>query len=233
MSLLVSGLLLLAYLAIELISWVVERISCWSERRQNAEVNPEYLAQVQAMDAQYKPEPPDVELADKCGAYLAEKFPGGIEAAIQNMSGEDLLELFKQIESDAEQLMGIGIDIVDIYESETPPTNCYMGYYDHSDNSIHLNKMFILSGNVQLVKEQISTIFHELKHARQWKALEDAIEGQNTFGYSENQLVAWAENFMHYIPSSVDDELYRKQPVELDTFGFEQQVIRIFESNIA
>lgn len=227
------SLLLLGYLAIQLISWIMERICYWREKRKYVEENQEYFNQVEAMDAQYRPEPPDVELAEKCGAYLSEKFPSGIETAVQNMSGEDLLALFVQMESDAEQLMGVNIANVDFYESETPPTNGYMGYYDHADNSIHINKMFILSGEPILVKEQVSTLFHELKHARQWKAIEDCANDQNTLGYSDDQITLWAENFTHYIPTIVNDELYRKQPVEVDSFGFEKLVIAYFENNIA
>lgn len=230
---LITSLLLLSYVCVQVVSYVLDRIAYWRERRKYIESNQEYIDQLEAMDAQYAPEPPDVELAEKCGAYLAEKFPGGVEAAVQNMSGEQLLDMFVQLEKDAEQLMELEVDTVDFYQTDTPPENGYFGYYNHSDNSLHINKIFILSGDPQLVQEQISTIFHELKHARQWKAIRGCAEGGDQLGYSDRQVEAWAENFMHYIPPAISDELYRKQDVEKDTFGFEKLVLENFQNNIA
>lgn len=226
-------LVVLGYVAIQIVRYVIARMNYWSERRKFVEENQEYINQVQAMDAMYAPEPPDVELAEKCGNYLAEKFPSGIEAAVQSMSNEELMGLFLQIENDAEQLMGVSIDNVDFYESETPPTSTYFGYYNRQDNSLHINRAFILSGDPRLVREQVSTIFHELKHARQWKAIENCLADDNTFGYSEQQIMVWAENFKNYIPCALGDEIYRKQPVERDSFGFERRVMEIFENSVA
>lgn len=229
----ITTLLLLSYVAIQIVKYVIARMNYWSERRKYIEENQEYIDQVQAMDARYLPEPPDVELAEKCGEYLAGKFPSGIEVAIQSMSKEELMELFFQIESDAERLMGVSTDNVDFYESETPPTSAYFGYYSRQDNSLHINRAFILSGDARLVREQVSTIFHELKHARQWKAIENCLADNNTFGYSEQQIEAWAENLKNYIPCVLGDEIYRKQPVEIDSFGFEKRVLEIFENSVA
>jgi hypothetical protein len=68
-----------------------------------------------------------------------------------------------------------------------------------------------------LIEEQIYTIFHELKHARQWAA----VLGEKDYGYSDELLQKWGENMQNYIPPYESDEAYRKQPMELDTFGFE------------
>lgn len=229
---LITTLLLLGYVAIQVVKYIIARMSYWGEQRRYIEENQEYINQVQAMDARYTLEPPDVELAEKCGEYLAGMFPSGIEAATQCMSKEELLELFFQIENDAEHLMGVTTDNVDFYESETPPTSSYFGYYSRQDNSLHINRAFIFSGDARLVREQVSTIFHELKHARQWKAIENCLADGDTFGYSEQQIMAWTENLRNYIPSVLGDEIYRKQPVEVDSFGFEKRVMRIFDNKL-
>lgn len=230
---LITSLLILGYVFVQVVSYVLGRIAYWRERRSYIENNQDYIDQLESMDAQYAPEPPDVELAEKCGAYLAGKFPSGIEAAVRNVSGEELLDMFAQLEKDAEQLMGLDLDNVDFYQSETPPESGYFGYYDSSDNSLHINKIYILSGDPRLVQEQVSTIFHELKHTRQWKAIRGCADDGDQLGYSDAQVAAWAENFMHYIPPAISDELYRKQDVERDTFGFEKLVFENFNKQIA
>lgn len=230
---LITSLLILGYVFVQVVLYVLSRMAYWHERRRYIENNQEYIDQLEAMDAQYAPEPPDVELADRCGDYLAAKFPSGIEAAVQNLSGEELLDIFVQLEKDAEQLMDLELDNVDFYQSETPPESGYFGYYDRSDNSLHINKIYILSGDPQLVQEQVSTIFHELKHARQWKAIQGCANDGDQLGYSDAQVAAWTENLMHYIPPVISDELYRKQAVEMDTFGFEKLVFENFNKKIA
>ena len=72
--------------------------------------------------------------------------------------------------------------------------------------------------NVEIVK----TIFHELKHAVQFKAIG---KDGNVWGYSTETLIAWANNWQGYISGSLDPEGYMTQPIELDSFGFECSVI--------
>ena len=230
---LITSMLALGYIALWLGSYISDRIAYWQDRRKHIEETPGYASQVAAMDAQYAPEPPDVELANRCGAYLAEKFPSGVEGTVENMPAEELMQLFIQLEKDAEQLMGVEIDSVDFYQTDTPPQDKYCGYYSKADNSLHINQIYILSGNPQLIREQVSTIFHELKHARQWATLDNCINDKDCFGYSESQIVEWAENLCNYISYELGDELYRKQPVEMDAFGFEKLVMGNFERNIA
>lgn len=199
------------------VSWIFDRIFFWRERRLSIEANQDYIDQLESMDCEYHPERPDVEVALKCKEYIDQLFPNGVEERIRNMSQTELLEFFRQMESDAEQLMGVQIDEVDFYTDN----DNLCGYYRSYDNSIHLNAVLILSGRIDLIQEQVYTIFHELKHARQWAAIRGKEAGTIDYGYSEDQLRIWIENYMHYIPSYVSDELYRKQPVELDAFGFE------------
>ena len=92
-----------------LIPQIVKRIDKWSYRRQTIkqrqeyiEQNREYIEQVNEMKAKYHPERPDVELAMKCKEYLSEVFPYGVENKTRDMSQEELIEFFKQLEKDAE-----------------------------------------------------------------------------------------------------------------------------------
>lgn len=184
------------------------------------------------MDVKYRPEKPDVELALRCKEYLSGIFPNGIREKTQYMSKEELLNLFLQVEKDAEEIMDVSVNALDFYATDKPPENGYYGYYRRVDKSVHLNAACILSGDPQIVEKMIYTIFHELKHARQWDAMSGYLNKTKDYGYSEKQIRGWLENAANYIPSYVCDELYRKQPLENDAFGFESVVrgIRKFEA---
>ena len=203
------------------LQYIFGRIQFWREKREYIQQNSGYIEQLEKMDAEYRPEKPDVEMALRCKEYLSQVFPNGINERTQNMSKEELLSLFESMITDAQQLMDVNVGTVDFYSTDEPPTCGYCGYYSHSDRSLHINVAFILSGESKLIEEQVFTIFHELKHARQWAAVEGRLNGAKDYGYSDEQIRIWAENFNHYIPTCISDELYRKQPVEFDAFGFE------------
>lgn len=192
----------------------------------------DYATRLEQMSVKYRPEKPDVELALRCKEYLSGVFPNGISEKVQGMSREELLNLFCQIEKDAEEIMDVSVSALDFYATDEPPANGYCGYYSSSGKSIHLNAVLILSGKPNLVEEMIYTIFHELKHARQWDAMDGYLYKTKDYGYSEKQIKIWMENAANYIPHHVCDELYRKQPLENDAFGFASVVrgIRKFEA---
>lgn len=215
------GVALLVAGAIYALKYITGRLIFWREKRKFIQENHEFIEQLEKMDAKYHPEKPDVEMALRCKEYLSQVFPNGISERTQNMSKEELLNLFESIVSDAQNLMEINVATIDFYTTEEAPACGYCGYYSHSDCSLHINAAFILSGEPALIEEQVFTIFHELKHARQWAAIEGKLNGNIDYGYSDEQLRIWAENFSHYVPTFVSDELYRKQPVEFDAFGFE------------
>ena len=199
------------------LKWVVERCLFWRQRRQYISEHQEYIDQLEQFDRTYSPERPDIECALKCKEYLNAMFPEGIRNKVAELSQEERLRLFSQIEKDAEGLLEVSIDNIDYYTDANPPENMWCGFYRHEDNSFHINADFIQSPDSELIEEQIFTIFHELKHARQWQAVLD----DHDYGYSKELLCSWAENLQNYIPPCISDELYRKQPVEMDTFGFE------------
>lgn len=200
---------------------IVEKINLWATRRKYIQQNQEYLNQLVAMDTAYHPEKTDVEMAQKCKEYLVEMFPEGITERTRNMSQEELMELFKKLTEDAQLLMDVHVGNVEFYASDNPLICNNCGFYSHEKDSLFINAAFILSGEPAMVEEQVYTVFHEMKHARQWAAIEGKLHGTKDYGYSDEQIRIWAENLERYVPSFVDDELYRKQPVEADAFGFE------------
>ena len=78
----------------------------------------------------------------------------------------------------------------------------------------------------ELYIEQVSTIVHELVHARQRLAVEDWINGKSVerYGYTEEYVQILADNFNNYITPDENPEAYSKQPVESETFWVESQI---------
>lgn len=196
------------------------RILFWRKRREFVLNNKEYIDQLAKSDAQYRPEEPDIEAALRCREYLAEVFPDGISEKLRDMSKEEVAELFREIVAKGQEIMDVELENVDFYSTEEPPACDYSGYYRHFDKSLHINMEFVFSGDPKLMEAQVYTIFHELKHARQWAAIKGWYCGSKDYGYSNEQIRIWAENLQHYIPNWVSDELYRKQPVEDDAYGY-------------
>lgn len=168
------------------------------------------------LENRYKPEKIDIELALKCKEYLNVIFPYGIQDKIQEFSKLGLIKLFEKIIVDAAYVMDVNIEKVDFYNTVEPPHCNWSGYYLDSDKSIHINAYYIYEGTPWEVEWQIYTVFHELKHARQWTA----INKRKDYGYSDKLLKLWYDNLCNFITMEENEELYRKQPVEMDSFGF-------------
>ena len=200
------------------ISGVVKNlIARWREHQRLLEQREDYLRWVQEQEIEYRPDKVDVTLARQCKEFLWEIFPDGIASKVEQMTDEEILNLFEQMTKDAASIMGVELQDIDLYSNSKRPQCYYCGYYNWQSQAFHLNAAFLLSHQVELIEEQIYTIFHELKHARQW----EAVNGEKDFGYSQETIQRWAENFKYYIPGDENDEAYRKQPVENDAYGFE------------
>lgn len=217
----VIGLALLAIGIKLVLSIIMPRIIVWIKRRRYLYQIREYVEQLEKMDAEYKPEKPDVEMASRCKEYMSQMFPDGVNERTKNMSDEELIAFFQNLVADVQTLMDVNVDKVEFYSTDNPPACYSCGCYIHSERAIRINAAFILSRNPLLVEEQVYTIFHELMHARQWAAIEGKLYDTKDYGYSDEQIDSWTRNFQNYVPSYVSDELYRKQPVELCAFGFE------------
>lgn len=218
----------------KVIEHVSERIETWSERAEQKfreiktavvetvkEVKEEVKefikgCKIRTKHPGYVPSPPDQKIATESKEYLDRKFRIGIKETIKHQSPEQRIETVKDVIQEAARIMDVKVDKVDFYQPEGEMKRV-CGYYDRTENSLNLNAYMITGDNLALVEEQIYTVFHELLHARQWAA----VTGKKDYGYTPEKLLEWAINFQHYIPCTVDDELYRRQPLERDAFGFE------------
>lgn len=164
----------------------------------------------------YVPSVPDQKAATKAKAFLDTKFSRGFKETLRDQSSAERIDTMQHVVSEASNILDVKVDRVDYFEPDPAHTNT-CGYFDRSDNSLHLNAYMVTSEHLDLAAEQVYTIFHELMHARQWAA----VTGKKNYGYSSATLLEWANNFNNYIPPTESDRDYRRQPLERDAFGFE------------
>ena len=176
----------------------------------------------------YSPEPTDIEAIERAKHTIVEHFPDGIVNTLENLNETQRIDTFQNFVQDA--IVDLNLDKtnldVQIVPPETEEEMSVYGYFSRKDNTLFINAEFIVCDNLELVKEQVFTVYHELMHARQWAAVcawASTPQG-DTFGYSVNRILEYANNYGHYISPRVDRELYRWQPLERDAFGFESKL---------
>lgn len=209
----------------EICERVSERVQVWTDRAERAfdkaktyvkEKITEY--KVKKKHPTYVPTKPDQKIARDAKEYLENKFPHGIKESMRNTPSEGRVKVIKEVISAASQILDVEVNKVELFEP-TRETGNVCGFYNRMDNTMHINAYMLLSDRTELAQEQIYTVFHELIHARQWSA----VTGKKDYGYSQETLLEWANNFKpeNYISPEESDEGYRRQPLERDAFGFE------------
>ena len=218
MSVSLTAILIIAAieLAIELIiEWLVDLFEWGGETLPPPNIN-DILAE------NYKPEECDVKMKNDCSAMLEEFFDEPkdqpiyvrINEKMKGMSVEEKQKLLKKITERASTVMNVHLDSIEFSNVSS------MGLYNNQKNGIVISTAYMELDNCNV--ELVKTIFHELKHAVQFKAI--STDG-NIWGYSDETLIAWANNFQDYTNYYWDIEGYYHQPLELDSFGFECSVI--------
>lgn len=195
--------------------WVMqmtEKFYKWSERfARNV-----YTFSIETLSFSYESNSVDEELAHKCQEYIDENFPYGLEWVIRDKTFEERISFIQTTFQEIASIME-----VDVEQFEIRPFNqewrSVFGFYNREKNCIWLNDTFLRDLSVpEYTEHLLLTIFHELKHARQYAAVLDQVD----YGYSEELLSEWALNMKYYISFQESDEAYRKQPLELDAFGW-------------
>lgn len=166
----------------------------------------------------------DEELINNNIKLLEEMVPSGsIPNYILSLSNEDRVRFFAELTERAADCFHLdvkGIQFSPSYEIG----EFTLGFYDYSRDIISFNLDYLCSNNPEIVMAILGTVFHELRHAQQYRAVTD-----DEYNYcTQEQVKTWGLNFQegNYIRPSVDFELYQLQAVENDARAIEASIIQ-------
>ena len=169
-----------------------------------------------------------VPIANDVSTIVREKFPNGVKTACEQCNPEERVQRVVGLVTEAAACLGVKNppEVELITPDNVEDTFCLYGAYNGRENKLKLNLPMIVSGVPELLHEQISTVFHELVHARQRRAVEAWCNEQSVeeFGYTEEYVATLAYNFEHYIKPEENYEAYTKQPIEAEANYFESLI---------
>ena len=164
---------------------------------------------------------------------------------IKDVFGEKPIEKFDEM-STAEKiaaLESIAGSLIELYGLEDTKFEMVnisdintWGYYRHDEDKLYVNisllmmdpnefkKVFKEGAREVVLRETISTIVHELRHAVQHKAI--SLDSDDYWNTTEQTRIEWAHNFANYIPYEVDPVGYKNQIVERDANTYADEVMK-------
>lgn len=167
----------------------------------------------------------DKRLIEQNRALMKEFFPNGIEDGFKGLTLEQRVEMMKNLIERANELYGTEVGTIAFLPAEKIG-ECTLGYFQHDSNTIAVNLDVLAANEPAVMQAIVATVFHELRHALQYKAVTDP-----SFAYgTEEQRRLWALNFMegNYISPEVDFALYQKQVVEADARQIAEPIVENF-----
>lgn len=203
--------------------WVKDKIKEWT-----TPAKPEIVVHTPVEFVHPNAKEADAPLVENANAAIMAHFPERIYETSRDAKPEERKRWIEELVPKAAQAMGLKNPPELMFEipDDITQVNSLCGGYSHSNNTISINLAMVVSSEPELFQEQVSTIFHEMVHARQWEAVSAwaAEESFEEYGYSEDYIKIMAENFCNYISYRENPEAYAKQPVEAEAFYFESQI---------
>ena len=152
---------------------------------------------------------------------IRNKFGEDVADTVAKADEKERAEMMGDFAKELAQLYGLEMDI-DITVGEGSVWGCY----DPETNKAVFNiAALMIDSNDESFKvvvfEVVDTIIHELRHAVQYKAIEDP-EFWNT-GKKRSKI--WKANMKNYIRAGVDPKGHANQPVEADAVTFADAVL--------
>lgn len=167
----------------------------------------------QQYEAAYMPEPCDEEMIRQCRALLDRHCPQGLERKFEELTSlEARKDFMTRLAEQAAEIMQVAPMPVMFAELEMNKN----GFYSDSEKRIFINELYVVESPELIVE----TLFHELKHAVQRRALTD-----NPWNYSARIRGLWKMCFERY-HSGINYEAYATQPIEIDARMFAQQIVQ-------
>ena len=160
--------------------------------------------------------PKDTQYVEQSRRVLFESF--GSEQpidALLNMGAEERLIAVKKLLEDLKVLYDVPDLQIELYYDKKNYRLC--GGYSHTGNIIGINIFYLMTDNRGAIKEFLDTIFHEFRHAVQWKILQAADENGYKWFNGHDPAVRFASGLVSdYISFNEDPEGYYNQFVEVD-----------------
>jgi hypothetical protein len=170
-------------------------------------------------DQKYEPSDYDQELLDKTHEILREMFPEGIINQMKDMTAEQRTEYIRDLTQKLADAYGIDVKSIEFITTEDMVARGQgagtYGYFDRSTDGIVINLDLLATNELNYLRQTVSTLIHECRHAVQFKAAKE-----DGFGKIEPERARqWGVNFMRYISARVP-QLYWNQSVEWDARNF-------------
>ena len=200
------------YLAYEGVVWGIDKFRHWRRGKKYIDI----LVHIDLTEE-------DKQLVQKCREIMGQNFPDGIVNRMKGMSPTERAQLFRDLVKDLNSVYGVEISDIAFLTNNEIGSGVY-GYFDNSNNSIRFNADLLNTDDPNILHEMVDTIFHEMRHALQFRAVTDS---SCNFG-SEEQRQKWALNFVNYISARVDFAFYQQQVIEDDARQFAAEVIKGF-----
>ena len=171
-------------------------------------------------------------VARDASRIVREKFPNGVKTACEQCNPAERVQRVVGLVTEAAACLGVkNPPEVELFTPDNiEDTFRLYGAYNRRENKLKLNLPMIVSGEPELLHEQISTVFHELVHARQHRAVEAWCNGKSVeeFGYTEEYVATLADKFVHYTKPEENYEAYTKQPVEAEAYYLESRIKSLY-----
>ena len=162
----------------------------------------------------------DYQLAEEDQAYLAAS-----KSVLIDVLGEKPMDAFmaQDAESRVESMKTIMEKLTELYELEGLKIRFYndinqpiLGAYEETEHVLSYNIAFLLTSDPLLLQRSLATVFHEYRHAVQWKMVQSA--GRNSYRwYTNDQMVRKITvNYLNYISGSENFQAYYQQFIEVD-----------------
>lgn len=159
----------------------------------------------------------DREKIDETRELIRDMFGDNVAEKFKNASNVERINMVNDFAHRLAKLYGL--DDVDIDVVIDNVSLC--GYYCHSQHQARFNILALTNGvdspnYAALVKDMLDTVIHELRHAVQFKA----VENDGFWNVDDKRRAAWASNVKNYISASTDMRGYMQQPLEADAYVF-------------
>lgn len=199
---------------------VKDKINEWDKRYKEWKAKRQYIKGAKAEQHVVVDEKPDIDVKEKTKKLLDNTFHGKVEETLKVKTPAERIKCIEDFGKDLTKICGVEDVTVEVaYPADPVSMQCF-GYYNDEEKKVYINAAVVECDHPRLVAEQVFTVIHEVNHARQWAIVRD----YEKFGISPQKAWELMLNMRYYIRPEENDEAYRKQPVEAESYRMEEEM---------